>query len=507
VSFVVDGGAGFRTGFPVGRFRVEGDPGAIRGSAQGWLEFGIQACEAAADIRSLDTSLFIGTEADIYREGLDGDLAPHLDTTGQAYSAVGSALASFAQDLDGLQARMAPLTVRAPNLWDARQSAHATLDAARWADTAHHQSRDADQAALPPGEHLPIDTYHSEVDSAGSALSAAEQAWQDCLSAATAIKTELNTAIDTCCHAIKAASGHRFARNPHGLGALSSGFTHFVKDHAAGLAKLSAGLKFASGIFTVLSVIPVLDLATAPLALATAATALAIDASIKTATGQGSWTNIGIDAALLALPGAAHLATPLLAGTRLATTTARAGEAGSTAGRAARGFTTSLTTDLKATRLGIATTPTGITTILKDGKTTGQMLTDAKAAAKAAAGRSTVGPEGDRPLFVNRAPDDPLAGLQTVPLERLRQINGTYNYVVRSDGKLFVGRVGHIDLARGAPVQAAGEVKVVNGQVRMFDNASGHYRPTGPSIEPAARAAFEQQAGLHVRPDAYKPLP
>jgi hypothetical protein len=284
--------------------------------------------------------------------------------------------------------------VRAPNLWDARQLAHANLDAARWADTAHHQSRDADQAALPPGEHLPIDTYHSELDSAGSALSAAEQAWQDCLTAATAIKTELNTAIDTCCHAIKAASGHRFARNPHGLGALSSGFTHFVQDHAAGLAKLSAGLKIASGIFTVLSVIPILDLATAPLALATAATALAIDAGIKTATGQGSWTNIGIDAALLALPGAAHLATPLLAGTRLATTTARAGEAVSTAGRATRGFTTSISTDLKATRLGIATTPTGLTTILKDGKTTGQMLTDAKTAGKAAASSGASGSTG-----------------------------------------------------------------------------------------------------------------
>jgi hypothetical protein len=126
-------------------------------------------------------------------------------------------------------------------------------------------------------------------------------------------------------------------------------------------------------------------------ALATAGAALAIDVSIKTATGQGSWTNIGIDAALLALPGAAHLARPLLTGTRIATTTTtRLGDRLSTTTRAAKAATTSITTDLKTTRIGLATTTNGITTIVKDSKTTGQMLSNAKNASRDAASWSRV---------------------------------------------------------------------------------------------------------------------
>lgn len=56
---------------------------------------------------------------------------------------------------------------------------------------------------------------------------------------------------------------------------------------------------------------------------------------------------------------------------------------------------------------------------------------------------------------------------------------------------------GHIDLAAGPDVLAAGEVKLVRGEVHYIDNSSGHYLPTGASAQRAAEAAFER-AGLKV---------
>jgi len=77
------------------------------------------------------------------------------------------------------------------------------------------------------------------------------------------------------------------------------------------------------------------------------------------------------------------------------------------------------------------------------------------------------------------------------------------NYVVTESGELLLGRRanelggGHIDLAGGAPVQAAGEVLFIRGQVRMLDNTSGHYHPSGPQAQAVAETAF-QEAGFDV---------
>jgi hypothetical protein len=54
----------------------------------------------------------------------------------------------------------------------------------------------------------------------------------------------------------------------HGFGALVAGFENFVRDHGAGLAKLSGVLKLVSGICGILSFVPVIDVVAAPLALA-----------------------------------------------------------------------------------------------------------------------------------------------------------------------------------------------------------------------------------------------
>jgi len=67
-----------------------------------------RAVRAAGQIRSLDTSQFVGPEADEYREGLSENLPPHLHQAGQAFGLVATALTAFAGDLSELQERMSP---------------------------------------------------------------------------------------------------------------------------------------------------------------------------------------------------------------------------------------------------------------------------------------------------------------------------------------------------------------------------------------------------------------
>ena len=81
-------------------------------------------------------------------------------------------------------------------------------------------------------------------------------------------------------------------------------------------------------------------------------------------------------------------------------------------------------------------------------------------------------------------------------------------YVVKEDGSLVIsprpkgGEWGHVDLAGGEPVLAAGEAQYWGGQFKMIDNASGHYRPTGDAARNAAMDAFTN-AGYKVADGAY----
>ena len=122
--------------FPAHLFRMDGDPSLIRGSADRWMAFGEAATNAATQIRSLDTSQFVGPEGDLYREGLNAEMPEHLDITGEAFSMVAEALSTFAGTLDSLQQQMRPLAERAPRLWEAVQAARARVAEAEAADRA-----------------------------------------------------------------------------------------------------------------------------------------------------------------------------------------------------------------------------------------------------------------------------------------------------------------------------------------------------------------------------------
>jgi filamentous hemagglutinin len=101
-------------------------------------------------------------------------------------------------------------------------------------------------------------------------------------------------------------------------------------------------------------------------------------------------------------------------------------------------------------------------------------------------------------LFENQFPEHALNRPNLISPSQLKNISGRFNYVVDEHGNLVVGRIskipggGHIDLADGNPVRAAGEIKVLNGQIKSIDNSSGHYLPSGSSAQTSAEVAFSQ---------------
>lgn len=114
-----------------------------------------------------------------------------------------------------------------------------------------------------------------------------------------------------------------------------------------------------------------------------------------------------------------------------------------------------------------------------------------------------------RTTFSNLDPSDVprVNGFQSINPSSLSNASGRFNYTVLDDGSLVVAnrRYGHIDLADGGDVLAAGEVHVVNGQIRSINNASGHYRPSGASAQSAAEDAFNA-LDLDVAPGAYREI-
>lgn len=106
------------------------------------------------------------------------------------------------------------------------------------------------------------------------------------------------------------------------------------------------------------------------------------------------------------------------------------------------------------------------------------------------------------PPFKNKFPRDSVhEPIQIFKPDQARSstFNKVVNYVVKEDGTLVLGRKdnfnpggGHIDLAQGKPVLAAGEAKIVGGKLRYVDNSSGHYLPNGESARLAAETAFKK---------------
>jgi len=128
--------------FPAAAFVVEGDPEAVRDSGRAYGRFATVAGQAVADLRSLDSGSWVGSEGDTFRSRV-GELPPHLEVAHGACAQVARALDGFADVLAAAQGRMAG--VRA----DAEQTFSSLADAA--ADGSRLQAVWEEQLAAAAG--------------------------------------------------------------------------------------------------------------------------------------------------------------------------------------------------------------------------------------------------------------------------------------------------------------------------------------------------------------------
>ncbi|MFF4952035.1 hypothetical protein ACWC2K_22975 [Streptomyces chattanoogensis] len=96
--------------------------------------------------------------------------------------------------------------------------------------------------------------------------------------------------------------------------------------------------------------------------------------------------------------------------------------------------------------------------------------------------------------FPNRIAEDKPQWFQQISPGQALARSGNYAYVVLENGELVIGKrtAGHVSLAQGGRVLAAGEFTTKGGAVVRLDNKSGHYRPYGAHARKAAVDAFDR---------------
>ena len=302
-------------------FTLTGNADSIRESAAAWSTFATETSSARADILRIDSGDFQGDEADTFRDKLNRDLPPHLETTSQAWSEVAGALRTYAGELEGLQSRMSSLAVQAGDQQAARDRAEDGVVAARAQDSRHAAEPSPAAAAAPAARPAVVDPYQSQLPGAATRFDAARTALQATTDAAGRLHAEHNAAVDSCVAVINRAAAGRFQEPPGFWGRLKDSVVTWVSDHADVLKAVSAVLRQISSIAGVLAMIPVLAPVMAPIAVASAAGSALIDGALKLATGQGSWTNVLVDGATMlplgkgiALLGDARAGTTVAAG-------------------------------------------------------------------------------------------------------------------------------------------------------------------------------------------------
>lgn len=94
-----------------------------------------------------------------------------------------------------------------------------------------------------------------------------------------------------------------------------------------------------------------------------------------------------------------------------------------------------------------------------------------------------------------------------------RTARGNYDFVVK-DGEIFavkakrsLGAIGHTEAARGERVNWAGQVQFEAGQVKAWDDGSGHYRSLSSLREPAVQAGLPDEKFVQHPETAQRPRP
>ncbi|GGL98983.1 hypothetical protein GCM10011594_18650 [Nakamurella endophytica] len=253
------------------------------------MRFGDTCGSAAGRIRSLDAGEFVGDEAELYAQRMSGDLPPCLVATSDAWHLVGGVLTTYADDLESVQRRLTTLSAQAGDREASVRCAQDDVAAGRAADRAHAEAA----ASQPAGTRVPADDgYRSSTPVAEQALDRAHRALQETVDAVTALRAEHDAAVQRCVDAVERARASRFADPPGFWTRVGRSITSWVGDHADALLEISSVLKEVASVAAMLSFVPGM----AAVAVAAGGVAVAVDATVKITTGEGSWTEIALDA-------------------------------------------------------------------------------------------------------------------------------------------------------------------------------------------------------------------
>lgn len=263
-----------------------GDAGALGSAADAVTGAGKVFGDASANVTRLNSSGWTGDAAESFRGQLK-DLPRDLDLAARSHRTAARALTSYGSGLEVRQRRAAELETRAAALRQQESSAVAEVN------------RLAGRTA--PAGSPEFTNLKNQYDSARSRATSIGSDLQDVLAEARRLQQEHRSAAGDAARTIRSVADAPY-KEPGWLSKAWSSVKGWIADHADVLATISGVLKGISAVLGVLSLVPGLQFL-APFALAAGGIALAIDVAIKLATGKGSWTAIGIDAALTFIPG------------------------------------------------------------------------------------------------------------------------------------------------------------------------------------------------------------
>lgn len=250
--------------FPAHLFALSGSPEAVSASAQKYWRFGQTASGAADRITGMDTSQFVGPEADQYREKLNSDLPPNLRVTGEAFTKVSGALSGFSSRLSELQSRMRPVAAEARTAWQRLQAAKAGLAEAHASDQRQQNVQDlaerqhtqavadthARNQSVPAAPHT---TFIAATPGAQAELEAAKREWEALLDNATSLRSEMASATQTCRATIDEAKTMRFKAPPGTFDLIGKG-EDWLREHGDPLGRVASLLNSATAAIAVVGV-------------------------------------------------------------------------------------------------------------------------------------------------------------------------------------------------------------------------------------------------------------
>jgi hypothetical protein len=200
---------------------------------------------------------------------------------------VAAALSAYASELEAARAQALRLESEAVEARQAHQMAFARV---------HDLSGPAPGETDSSARLSQLSTANQRVDELGGD-------YQAILSRAQALQDHMESVASATAARIQAAAASPPYREPGTLQQAWDHVTSFVREHAAAIRQISSVLKIVSAVAGLLALIPVVGEFLAPVALIAAGAAIGLDILLKLSTGEGSWTEIGLMAALTFVPG------------------------------------------------------------------------------------------------------------------------------------------------------------------------------------------------------------